>query len=66
MERSRHIPIWYFWVKERVTDGEMVIEHKGTKDMYANILTKPLQGGQFNYERGCLTGWVQTVEATDT
>jgi hypothetical protein len=25
--------------------------------MYANVLTKPLQGGQFRYERACLTGW---------
>jgi hypothetical protein len=65
-ERTRHIKIKYFWVKERVTNGEMVLEHKGTKDMYANILTKPLQGGQFKYERECLTGWVQTVEATDS
>ena len=35
----------------------MVIEHKGTKEMYANVLTKPLQGAQFQYERECLTGW---------
>jgi hypothetical protein len=24
--------------------------------MYANVLTKPLQGSQFVYERTCLTG----------
>ena len=56
-ERTRHISIRYFWVKERVDNKEMVIEHKGTKEMYANVLTKPLQGTQFQYERECLTGW---------
>ena len=56
-ERTRHIAIRYFWVKERVVINEVVIEHKGTKEMYANVLTKPLQGAQFVYERECLTGW---------
>jgi hypothetical protein len=56
-ERTRHIAIRYFWVKDRVKRGEVKVVHKGTADMYANILTKPLQGSQFRYERGCLTGW---------
>jgi hypothetical protein len=46
-ERTRHIAIRYFWVKERVEQGEAIIRHLGTKDMYANLLTKPLQGAQF-------------------
>jgi hypothetical protein len=50
-ERTRHIAIRYYWTKERVDNGEMKIVHKGTKEMYANILTKPLQGSQFVYER---------------
>jgi hypothetical protein len=36
--------------------------HKGTAELYANVLTKPLQGSQFVYERGCLTGWPVVVE----
>ena len=56
-ERTRHIAIRYFWTKERVDTGELRVEHKGTKEMYANVLTKPLQGSQFVYERECLTGW---------
>ena len=56
-ERTRHIDTRYFWVKERVVNGEMRVEHKGPKEMYANVLTKPLQGSQFVYERQCLTGW---------
>ena len=44
---------------DRVKNGEAVIEHLGTAEMYANVLTKPLQGSQFIYERQCLTGWVE-------
>ena len=61
-ERTRHIDIRYFWVKDRVDRGEATIIHKGTAELYANVLTKPLQGSQFVYERGCLTGWPATVE----
>ena len=56
-ERTRHVAIRYFWTKERVDNGEMRFVQKGTKEMYANLLTKPLQGSQFVYERTCLTGW---------
>ena len=60
-ERSRHIDIRYFWVKERVDIGEAKVVHLGTKHMYANLLTKPLQGGQFKEERKGLTGWEDGV-----
>jgi hypothetical protein len=56
-ERSRHISIRHFWVKERVDGGEVIPQHLGTKDMMANILTKPVQGVQFATERMGLTGW---------
>ena len=57
-ERTRHIDIRYFWLKERVTNGEAIVKHMGTKQMYANLLTKPLQGAQFIAERDALTGWI--------
>eukprot|EP01034_Spumella_vulgaris_P043741 gene43741-54354_t len=56
-ERSRHISIRHFWVKERVDGGEITIEHLGTADMFANALTKPVQGQQFVKERLGLTNW---------
>jgi hypothetical protein len=40
-----------------VDAGEAIVKHKGTADMYANLLTKPLQGAQFISERDVLTGW---------
>ena len=56
-ERTRHISIRYFWLKERIDMGEAKVKHLGTKEMYANMLTKPLQGAQFKAERKGVTGW---------
>jgi exosome complex RNA-binding protein Rrp4 len=56
-ERSRHINIRHFWLSERAETGEVVFEHLGTKKMFANILTKPVQGAQFVEERKQLTNW---------
>ena len=56
-DRSRHINIRHFWIKERVDDNEVIIEHLGTENMFANILTKPVQGAQFIRERHGLTNW---------
>ena len=56
-ERTRHIAIKYFWLKERVDMGEARVKHLGTREMYANLLTKPLQGAQFKSERFGITGW---------
>ena len=62
-ERTRHISIKYFWLKERVDVGEARVRHLGTKSMYANLLTKPLQGAQFKSERHGLTGWEEKILA---
>lgn len=56
-ERSRHIHIRYFWLTEKVAEGEVVLQHLGTENMFANILTKPVQGAQFERERHGLTNW---------
>lgn len=56
-ERSRHINIRHFWLAERVENKEVVFEHLGTERMFANVLTKPVQGAQFVRERQELTNW---------
>lgn len=56
-ERSRHIDIRHFWLKERVEGKEILIQHLGTEKMFANVLTKPVQGRQFVLERKGLTNW---------
>ena len=58
-EKSRHINIRHFWLSEKVAMNEVVIEHLGTADMFANVLTKPVQGAQFIRERLGLTNWIE-------
>jgi hypothetical protein len=45
---TKHIRMRYFSVKEYVDQGLLSIEHRGTKDMVGDILTKPLTGAQFD------------------
>lgn len=47
LRRSHHIVIRYFFVKGRVDSGELCFEHKTTKDMKADVLTKSLKGEVF-------------------
>jgi hypothetical protein len=56
-KRSKHIDIRQFWVKERITEGTIVVKHCPTEIMWANLLTKPLCGAQFISERTGLTNW---------
>ena len=55
--RTRHIKIKYFFVKQFLDSGEFQLEHCPTKEMVADILTKPLQGEQFLELRDNLLGY---------
>ena len=57
-EKTRHINIRYFFIKDRVDSGELKIEYMCTNDMMADVLTKPLQGEKFNQMRDCLLGHI--------
>ena len=56
-DRTRHIHIRYYFVKDRVDSGEVRIEYKPTKLMLADLLTKPLQGELFRAMRRELLNW---------
>jgi histone deacetylase 1/2 len=50
-ERTRHINLRYFWLRDRIKSGEVIITYKQTSEMIADILTKTIQGKQFTYLR---------------
>ena len=50
-KRTKHIDIKYHFVREHVQDGTLLVKYCNTKDMLADILTKPLPKGQFEYLR---------------
>jgi len=40
--------IRYFFAGGKIREGEIVLEHKATEDMVADILTKVLSGATFH------------------
>ena len=40
--QTRYIAVRFFWAKDRVDSGEIVLEHVPTEAMLADLLTKPL------------------------
>jgi hypothetical protein len=56
-ERTRHINIRYFFLKDRIDSGEIKIDYIQTEEMIADILTKPLQGKLFIKLRNLLRGF---------
>ena len=56
-ERTRHINVRYYWVKDRVDSGDIQIVYLPTEDMVADIFTKPMQGQKFLNLRSMLLNW---------
>jgi hypothetical protein len=55
-DRTRHIAIRRFVAVDKVTKGEILIEHCPTAEMIADILTKPMSGSPFKYLRDMMLG----------
>ena len=55
-QKSRHIDIRYFWVKDRVKSENIDIVHCPTEAMLADFFTKPLQGQLFEKFKKVLMG----------
>jgi hypothetical protein len=56
-ERTKHVSIRYFWLKDRINRGELEIVYCPTNAMIADILTKPLQGSEFIKLRNLMLNW---------
>jgi hypothetical protein len=52
--RTRHINIKYFFVSDRIKDGELRVEYCPTDDMWGDFFTKPLQGSKFRRQRAII------------
>ena len=46
-KRTRHIDIRYYFITDRIANGEVRIEYCPTTEMLADFFTKPLQGAAF-------------------
>ena len=55
-KNSKHIKNRFFLITDKVAQGGLLIQHKGTKDMWADVNTKPVQGLLFQKFRHKLMG----------
>jgi hypothetical protein len=53
-QRTRHLNVRFFWLTEKIDDGDLKIQYEPTKSMVADILTKPLGAEQFGKLRRCI------------
>lgn len=61
-QRTRHINIRYYAIKDLIDKGEALVVYKPTEEMVADYLTKPLQGRLFISARNFIMG-MSEVEA---
>ena len=46
-ERTKHMDVRYFYVREKISDGTIIVNYVPTKDQLADIFTKPLSKVMF-------------------
>ena len=59
-KRTRHIKIWFLFIKDRIKSGDIYIVYCPTDRMLADFLTKPLQGNKFKIFRDQLMGYFKS------
>lgn len=52
--RTRHVSIRYFFVKDRIESKDINVIHTGTEKMVADFFSKPLQGHAFEAHRATI------------
>ena len=60
-QKSRHIDIHYFFIKDRVDSGEIDIVYCPTEMMVADFFTKPLQGALFRKLKAVIMGEIDVA-----
>ena len=55
-QRTRHVNIRYFFIKDKIDQGEITLEYCPTDRMIADFFTKPLQGSSFRRLRDVVMG----------
>ena len=61
--RTRHLNVRHFFARDRENMGDIVLIYKPTKEMIADIMTKPVTGQLFNNLSNKLIGKVKTVDS---
>ena len=69
-KKTKHVKAKFFFIKDRVDEGEIKVMDCPTEEMWADMMTKPLQGNAFRVMRAelmnCLVHYEDPVQGTDT
>ena len=55
-KNSKHIKNRFFLITDKVVQGDLKIEHKGTDEMWGDVNTMPTQGKRFRVMRAEVMG----------
>ena len=55
-KRTKHIHVRYYFIHDRLKNGELKVEYCPTDEMLADMFTKPLQGKKFIKLRAKILG----------
>jgi hypothetical protein len=50
-DKSKHIKIWYHYIRDMVQRGVVKLQYVRTNEQVADVLTKPLSRVKFEYFR---------------
>jgi hypothetical protein len=45
--RTKHLNVRHFFARDRIKTGDIILLHKPTKEMLADVMTKPVTGELF-------------------
>jgi hypothetical protein len=48
-DKTKHIEIWYHYIRDLVQKGVVKLQYVGTDEQVADVLTKPLSRVKFEY-----------------
>jgi hypothetical protein len=56
-KRSKHVKVRYFWLKELIDEGRIILKYVKSEEMVSDLLTKSITGAKFRNLRKLLLGW---------
>jgi hypothetical protein len=56
-KRAKHIKVRFFWLKDLIDQGVVVLKYCKSEERVADLLTKPVTGARFGYLLKKLIGW---------
>jgi hypothetical protein len=56
-KRAKHIKVRFFWLRDLIDAGEVLLKYVCSGELVADLLTKPVTGSKFGYLLKKLIGW---------